>query len=152
MVKRWVNRTGRALLAAGISMSCALAGGSRDYRLALPDGIDTARSVALVLSEVRLPRKTAVVLRARMLETVADGTHSEIPLGSIGLLAESKNAEGTALRAALRIDVTKALKRWRQDHPGVREIRIRVVPYAGATPLPDLEWSAGSAALVPSGD
>lgn len=136
------------LLAVGVSMSCAMAGGSREYLLALPAGIDTAHRVTLVLSEVRLPRNAAVVLRAR----TADSAATEISLGSIGLLAQSKTAEGTVLHAALRIDVTKALKRWRQNHPGVREINVRVVPYAGVTPLPDLEWSADSAALALSVD
>ena len=128
-------------------MASAMAGSSREFLLALPAGIDTARSVVLVLSEVRLPRNAAVVLRAR----VADRNTAEIPLGSIGLLAESKTAEGTTLHATLRIDVTKALKRWRQDHPGVGEIHVRVIPYAGAAPLPDLEWSIGSATLAISG-
>ena len=128
-------------------MTIAMAGSSREFQLALPAGIDTARGVVLVLTEVRLPRNLAAVLRAR----VADSATTEIPLGSIGLLAESKTAEGTAFHATLRIDVTKALKRWRQDHPDVREIRIRVAPYAGAKPLPDLEWSTASAALALSG-
>jgi hypothetical protein len=119
-------------------------GSSKEFALELPEGIEAARSVTLVLSNVRLPRNTAAVLRARIAESGA----ADVPLGSIGVLAESKAAEGTALHAALRIDVTKALKRWRQDHPGISAMKVRVVPYAGAEPLAHLEWSIESAGLT----
>jgi hypothetical protein len=104
-----------------------------------------ATRVVLELSEVRLPRNAAVVFRARAIE---DGG-AETPLGSLGLLAESNDAPGTRLHATLRIDVTKALQRWRQSHPGAREIRVRVAPYVGAEPLTNLQWSAASAGLTP---
>ena len=83
-----------------------------------------------------------------MESAVAKSAAAEVALGSIGVLAESKDAAGTAVHAALRIDVTKALKRWRQDHPDVSAMRIRVVPYAGKEPLASLEWSAASAGLT----
>jgi len=117
---------------------------SKEFVLELPEGLEAARSVALVLSNVRLPRKAAVVLRAR----VAESGGAEVPLGSIGVLAESKDAEGTAVHAALRIDVTRALKRWRQDHPGHSAMKIRLVPYAGREPLANLEWAIESAGLT----
>ena len=120
-----------------------MAGSSKEFVLELPQGIDAAHSVVLVLSDVQLPRNTAVVLRARLAESTP-----EVPLGSIGLLAESKDAEGSARHAALRIDVTSTLKRWRRDHPGVGTVRIRVAPYAGSEPLAGLEWSAASANLT----
>ena len=146
MVKRCANKAWGLLLAASLVLP-AMAGSSREFVLELPQGIDTAHSVVLVLSDVRLPRNAAVVLRVRVAESGA----AEVPLGSIGLLAESKDAEGTAVHAALRIDVTKTLKRWRQDHPGVSAMRIRVVPYAGKEPLASLEWSAATASLTQSG-
>jgi len=118
-------------------------GSSKEFVLELPEGLEAARRVALVLSNVRLPRKAAVVLRARVAESAAD-----VPLGSIGVLAESKDAEGTKVHATLRIDVTKALKRWRQDHTGHSAIKIRVVPYAGKDPLAHLEWAIESAGLT----
>jgi len=144
MVKRFANEAWFLLLVATLVLP-AMAGSSREFVLELPQGIDTARSVVLVLSDVRLPRNAAVVLRVR----VADSADAEVALGSIGVLAESKDAEGTAVHAALRIDVTKTLKRWRKDHPGVNAMRIRVVPYAGKEPLASLEWSAASADLKP---
>jgi hypothetical protein len=108
--------------------------------------------VVLVLSDVRLPRNAAVVLGAKVVESaVVESAAAEVALGSIGVLAESKDAEGTAVHAALRIDVTKTLKRWRQDHPGASTMRIRVVPYAGKEPLASLEWSAASAGLTSGG-
>ena len=144
MVKRFANEAWCLLLVATLVLP-AMAGSSKEFVLELPQGIDTARSVVLVLSDVRLPRNAAVVLRAR----VADSAAAEVALGSIGVMAESKDAQGTAVHAALRIDVTKTLKRWRQDHPGVSTMRIRVVPYAGKEPLVSLEWSAASAGLTP---
>ena len=116
---------------------------SKEFVLALPPEFAAAHSVVLVLNNVRLPKSAAVVLRARLAEGEA-----EIPLGSIGVLAESKDAQGTATHAALRIDITKTLLRWRQEHPYASAVRIRVVPYAGKEALPDLEWSAASASLT----
>lgn len=141
-VKRFVSRAWWALLVVGSAMAAAPSGSSKEFVLALPETIESAR-VVLELSEVRLPRKAAVVFRARAID---DGG-AEVPLGSVGLLAESSDAEGTALHAAIRIDVTKALKRWRLAHPDVSAARIRVVPYAGGEPFANLEWSAGAAAL-----
>ena len=146
MVKRFANEAWCLLLVATLVLP-AMAGSSKEFVLDLPQGIDTASSVVLVLSDVRLPRNAAVVLRVRVAESGA----AEVALGSIGVLAESKDAEGTAVHAALRIDVTKTLKRWRKDHPGVNAMRIRVVPYAGKEPLASLEWSAASAGLKPGG-
>jgi hypothetical protein len=118
-------------------------GSAKEFELPLPQGIETARRVVLELTDVRLPRNAAAVFRARVIEE--DG--AEVPLGSVGFLAESNEAQGTVLHPALRIDVTKALKRWRESHPEVLAMRIRVVPYAGKEPLPELEWSAESAEL-----
>lgn len=123
---------------------------AKDFEVEMPVGVDSARSVFLELSDVQLPGSASVVLRARSLESVA-GTVTELPLGSIGLLAESRNAEGVTHHAVVRIEVTKRLKRWRQDHPGISVIRIRVVPFAGADPMPHLKWSAASAQLSLSG-
>ena len=120
-----------------------MAGSAKEFVLVIPEEIESARRLVLELREVRLPRKAAVVFRARAI----DEGGAEVPLGSVGLLAESSDAEGTALHAALRIEVTKALKRWRQSHPGVSDIRVRVVPYAGGAPLADLEWSVEAAHL-----
>jgi hypothetical protein len=131
------------LLIVGTAIAAAPQGSSKEFVLALPEGIGAARRVVVELSDVRLPRKAAVVFRARAID--ADG--AEVPLGSVGLLAESSDAEGAALHAAIRIDVTKALKRWRLAHPDDGTARIRVVPYAGAEPLATLEWTAGAAAL-----
>ena len=140
---------GLALVAAPVFASDAV-GSSKEFEVEIPVGVDSARSVILELSDVQLPRMASVVLRARSLESVA-GTVTELPLGSIGLLAESKNAEGVTRHAVVRIEVTKRLKRWRQDHPGIGTLRIRVVPYAGADPMPQLKWSAASAQLTLSG-
>ena len=148
MVKRFVNKAWCLLLVATLVLP-AMAGSSKEFVLELPQGIDTARSVVLVLSDVRLPRNAAVVLRAS--RVFAESAAAEVALGSIGVLAESKDAAGTAVHAALRIDVTKTLKRWRQDHPGVSAMRIRVVPYAGKEPLASLDWSAASAGLTSGG-
>lgn len=147
MVKRCVNKACCLLLVATLVLPAAMAGSSKEFVVELPPGIDTAHSVVLVLSDVRLPRNAAVVLRARLVESAA----AEVTLGSIGVLAESKDAAGTSVHAALRIDVTKTLKRWRQDHPGVSTMRILVVPYAGKEPLASLEWSAASAGLTSGG-
>ena len=125
------------------------AGSSKEFVVEVPVGIDHARSVFLVLSDVQLPKRAAVVLRARLVES-AEAT-TEIPLGSVGLLAESKDAQGVAEHDVVRIEVSKKLKRWRQEHPEAGTVRIRVVPYAGASPLPQLEWSAASARLSVSG-
>jgi hypothetical protein len=143
-VKRFANKARWALLAVTLAITAAIAGsgGSKEFVLELPQGIDAARRVVLEMREVRLPRKAAVIFRARAVE---DGG-AEVPLGSLGLLAESSDAEGIALHATLRIDVTRALKRWRLAHPEVSAARIRVVPYAGDVPL-DLEWSATAAAV-----
>ena len=116
-------------------------GSVKEFELTLPESIEGARRVVLELSEVRLPRNKAAVFRARAI----DENGAEVPLGSVGLLAESNDAEGTVLHPALRIDITKALKRWCQGHPGVSAVRIRVAPYAGKEPLADLEWSASAA-------
>jgi hypothetical protein len=142
-VKRFANKARWALLAA-LTINAALAGSgsSQEFVLELPQGIDAARRVVIELSNLRLPRKAAVIFRARAIEE----SGAEVALGSVGLLAESGNAEGTALHATLRIDVTRALKRWRLAHPEVGAVRIRVVPYAGEVPL-DLEWSTTAAAV-----
>jgi hypothetical protein len=124
-------------MAGNVSTGAEPVGSAKEFVLELPEGIETARRVVLQLSEVRLPQNAAVVFRARAIDE--DGT--EVPLGSVGLLAESNDAESTALHGALRIDVTKAMKRWRQAHPEVAATRIRVVPYAGLEPLTKLEWS-----------
>jgi hypothetical protein len=141
---------GLALVAVPVIASDAVES-SKEFDVEIPVGLDSARSVILELSDVQLPRMASVVLRARSLESVA-GTVTELPLGSIGLLAESKNAEGVIRHAVVRIEVTKRLKRWRQDHPGVSTLRIRVVPFAGADPMPQLKWSAASARLSLSGN
>jgi hypothetical protein len=149
-----VNKSWWALLAVAVAMTSVMAGlppvgaenegSAKEFELALPEGIEGARRVVLELSEVRLPRKAAVVFRVRAVDEVGE----ELPLGSVGLMAESNHAEGTATHAVLRIDVTNTLKRWRQDHPAVGAMRIRVVPYAGTKPLEDLEWSTASAVLA----
>ncbi|HYJ41784.1 MAG TPA: hypothetical protein VEW08_13410 [Steroidobacteraceae bacterium] len=130
-------------------------GSTKEFVVAMPPDIGSARSVILVLSDVRLPRMAAVVLRARLVETKAVKGGADIvallPLGSVGLLAESANAQGVTHHSVVRIEVTKKLKRWRQDHPGVSSLNIRVIPFAGADPLPHLEWSAASARLSLSG-
>src|SRR5688572_17741832 len=131
-VKRFANKARWALLAVlAINAAIAGSGSSKEYVLELPAGIDSARRVVLELSEVRLPSKAAVVFRARAIE--ADG--AEVSLGSVGLLAESSDVEGMALHAALRIDVTRALKRWRLAHPEADKLRVRIVPFAGGAPL-----------------
>src|SRR6187549_57501 len=106
-VKRFANNA-RWVLLAVLTVTAAIAGSgsSKEFVLELPQGIDAAHRVVLELSEVRLPRKAAVIFRARAIE---EGS-AEVSLGSVGLLAESNDAEGMALHAALRIDVTKALK------------------------------------------
>ena len=149
----WLPR----LLALSLAATPALASESastpaasaKEFVVEVPVGIDSARSVFLVLSDVRLPRMAAVVLRARLIEDPADT--AELPLGSVGLLAESKDADGVAEHDFVRIEVSKRLKRWRQEHRDVGTIRIRVVPYVGASPLPQLEWSVASARLSLSG-
>lgn len=123
---------------------------AKEFEVEIPVGVESARSVFLVLNDVQLPKMASVVLRARSVEVVA-GTETELPLGSIGLLAESRNAEGLAIHAVVRIEVTKRFKRWREDHPRISMLRIRVVPFAGAEPMPQLEWSAASARLSLSG-
>ena len=156
MVKRCVSSHWWLSLVAGVAMAAmpVMAGkageSSKEFELEMPVGVDSARSVFLVLKDVQLPKMASVVLRARTVESVS-GTETELPLGSIGLLAESKDAKGIADHAEVRIEVTKRLKRWRQDHPGVGTVRIRVVPFAGADPLPALKWSAASARLALSG-
>jgi hypothetical protein len=115
----------------------------KEFVLALPEGIEGARRVVLELSDARLPRNRGAVFRARAI----DENGAEVPLGSVGMLADSNDAEGTVLHPALRIDVTSALKRWCQEHPGVSAMRIRVVPYAGKEPLANFEWSVGAANL-----
>ena len=140
---------GLALAAMPVIASDAV-DSSKEFEVEIPVGVDSARSVILELSDVGLPRMASVVLRARSLESVA-GTVTELPLGSIGLLAESKNAEGVIHHDVVRIEVTKRLKRWRQDHPGISTLRIRVVPFAGADPIPHLKWSVASAQLSLSG-
>ena len=142
-VKRFANKARWALLAV-LTTSAAIAGSgsAKEFVLELPQGIDAARRVVLEMSEVRLPRKAAVIFRARAIE---DGG-LEVPLGSLGLLAESSDADGIALHPALRIDITRALKRWRLAHPEASAARIRVVPYAGDVPL-NLEWSTTAAAV-----
>ena len=140
---------GLALVAMPAAASDAV-DSSKEFEVEIPVGVDSARSVFLELSDVRLPRMASVVLRARSLESVA-GTVTELPLGSIGLLAESRNAQGVTHHDIVRIEVSKRLKRWRQDHPGTSTLRIRVVPFAGADPLPTLKWSAASARLSLSG-
>jgi len=149
-VKRCVNKSWWVPLA----VACAVIGSplvraenqgsSKEFVLALPEGIEAARRVVLELTEVRLPRNRAAVFRARAIEEGG----AEVPLGSVGLLAESSDAEGIALHGTVRIDVTKALKRWRQNHPGVSATRIRVAPYAGKELLANLEWSVVSAGLT----
>lgn len=143
-----MNKTWRAALLFALAVASDVAAAhphasSQEFVVELPAGMVTARSVVLVLNEVRLPKNAAVVLRARLAEGAA-----ERPLGSIGVMAESKDAEGMKTYAALRIDITKPLLRWRQDHPYAITVRIRVVPYAGKDPLADLDWSAASAALT----
>jgi hypothetical protein len=142
-----VNKVGWALLVATLAATVAMAGSadsSKEFVVVLPDEIEGARRVVLELSDVRLPKKAAVVFRARAIDE--DG--SEVPLGSVGMLAQSNDAEGTLLHPTVRIDVTKALKRWQQHHLGVSAVRIRVVPYAGAEAMVNLEWSVESADLV----
>ena len=142
-VKRFANKARWALLAVlAINAAIAGSGSSKEFVLELPEGIDAARRVVLELSEVRLPRKAAVIFRARAIEEGG----AEVSLGSVGLLAESSDAEGMALHTALRIDVSRAIKRWRLAHPEASTVRIRVVPFAGGTPL-DLEWSTTAAAV-----
>lgn len=141
---------GLALFALPVFASDAVES-SKEFEVEIPVGVDSARSVILELSDVQIPRMASVVLRARSVESVA-GTVIELPLGSIGLLAESRNAEGVTHHAVVRIEVTKRLKRWRQDHPGVSTLRVRVVPFAGADPMPNLKWSAASAQLSLSGN
>jgi len=140
---------GLALVAMPVVASDAVES-AKEFEVEIPVGVDSARSVILELGDVQLPRMTSVVLRARSLESVA-GTVTELPLGSIGLLAESKSAQGVTRHPVVRIEVTKRLKRWRQDHPGISTLRIRVVPYAGADPMPNLKWSAASAQLSLTG-
>jgi len=140
---------GLALIALPVAASDAVES-SKEFEVEMPVGVDLARSVILELSDVQLPRMASVVLRVRSLESVA-GTVTELPLGSIGLLAESRSAEGVTHHPVVRIEITKRLKRWRQDHPGISTLRIRVVPFAGADPLPTLKWSAASARLSLSG-
>ncbi len=142
MNKAWWLPLAVALAVAASSPAGAEDQGSvKEFELTLPEGIEGARRVVLEMSEVRLPRNKAAVFRARAIDE--DG--AEVPLGSVGLLAESNEAEGTVLHPALRIDITKALKRWCQGHPGVSAMRMRVVPYAGKEPLADLEWSTEGA-------
>jgi hypothetical protein len=131
-----------AVALAGIA-SAGPEGSSKEFVLELPPGIETAHRVVLELREVRLPRNKAAVFRARAIEEGG----AEVPLGSVGMLAESGDAEGTALHGALRIEVTSALKRWRHAHPDAGTLRIRVAPYAGKEPLADLEWSTETASL-----
>ena len=153
-----MNKTWWAPLAIGFGMASAVAcatsvdtappTNSREFVLTLPPEIDAGGSVLLVLKDVRLPKSAAVVLRARLVESSAETPGAEIPLGSIGVMAESKDAEGTATHAVLRIDITQPLLRWRQEHAGATTVRIRVAPFAGKEPIADLEWSAASAALT----
>jgi hypothetical protein len=115
----------------------------KEFVLELPADIETARRVVLELSDVKLPKNAAVVFRAR----AVDENGAEVPLGSVGLLAQSNEAEGTAFHSTLRIDVTKALKRWRLAHPEVSAMRVRVAPFAGAEPL-TIVWSTTAASLI----
>lgn len=146
MNKSWWLLPAAALVVTGVMagsppVGAADQGPVKEFVLALPEGIEGARRVVFELSDVRLPRNKAAVFRARAI----DENGADVPLGSVGMLAESNDAEGTVLHPALRIDITKALKRWCQDHPGVSAMRIRVVPYAGKEPLATFEWSAGAA-------
>ena len=146
----WVLGLGLAatpILAAEPAQSSASS--AKEFVVEVPVGINSARSVFLVLSDVRLPRMAAVVLRARLVENAEDT--QELPLGSVGLLAESKDADGVAEHDVVRIEISKKLKRWRQEHPDIETLRIRVVPYAGPNPLSQLDWSVASARLSLAG-
>ncbi|HKU14246.1 MAG TPA: hypothetical protein VJQ52_07600 [Steroidobacteraceae bacterium] len=115
----------------------------KEFTLQLPADIVSAGSVRLVLKGVSVPRNTPVVLRARALEP-------EVALGSAGLVAESPAAAGPAVHSQVKIDITHALRRWQQKNRDATQLKVRIVPYAGLEPIPQLEWSVESAQLEPA--
>ena len=107
---------GHASPGRGISAEC---GRQREgVRVEVPAASTRRAACSLVLSDVRLPRMVAVVLRAGWWK--APRTPTNCRWARSACIAESKDAEGVAEHDVVRIEVTKKLKRWRQEHPDIR--------------------------------
>ena len=107
------------------------------FSVRLPDGWRTADRLMLVVADVSVPKN-----RTAVLEFHATAGSETAMLGSYGVVAESTTAAGTSTFEAMRVNVTRPLRRWLDAHPG-STVCIRVTPVDGSQrPIADLGWTS----------
>ena len=103
----------------------------------MPDDRRTADRLMLVVADVSVPKN-----RTAVLEFHAAAGNETAMLGSYGVVAESTTAAGTSTFEAMRVNVTRPLRRWLDAHPG-STVCIRVTPVDGSQrPIADLGWTS----------
>lgn len=107
------------------------------FTVRAPDGWRTADRLMLVVGHVSLPKNQTAVL-----EFHATAGKETAMLGSYGIVAESTTATGASTFEAMRVNVTRPLRRWLDAHPG-STVCIRVIPVDGSRqPIAGLDWTS----------
>ena len=124
-------------LNAGIFAAFQTADEPRRFVVQLPAEWQESK-LRLVIDGVRIPGNVPLKLRV----TTIGEDEKEVALGSIGIEAIGPNKSATRSLRALRLDVTRPLKRFleRQHNPSKVDLRIQAVDGRN-NPIRDLKWS-----------
>ena len=108
--------------------------GARTFELELPSGWKTAKDLVLVLEGLEVPAGRGVVLRLYPAGEV--GAES---LGSVSVLAKSRDAKGVQRLPKIEMNLGEEFHRWAAKRSG-HKISVSIKPYAGIREAPDLVW------------
>jgi hypothetical protein len=107
------------------------------FTIRMPDDWRTADRLMLVAGDVSVPKNRTAVLEFH----ATDGNETAM-LGSYGIVAESTTAAGASTFEAMRVNVTRPLRRWLDAHPG-STVCVRVTPVDGSRqPIAGLDWTS----------
>jgi hypothetical protein len=115
---------------------------SRDsFEVRVPEGWRGADRLMLLVKGVSLPKNRPVVFELYATDRAGD----DLMLGSYGVVAESDTARGRWTLEVFQVNVTRQLRRWLEERPEEKTVRIRLEPVDGSrSPIHDLDWTARS--------
>jgi hypothetical protein len=101
--------------------------------LPLPERAAAAPQIDIVVGPIDLPRR-----RAAKFYVYAEGAGSaDALLGSFAALAESRDAAGSHRVGPFRVNVTRTLRRWMDQHRDARQVPLVIKAMDGArNPVP----------------
>jgi hypothetical protein len=116
------------------AVGCAQTKGPRTFDLELPQDWTKAGTLVLAFESLEVPAAQGVVFR---MFPAGDGAATS--LGSVAVLAKSREDKGTQRIDRIEMNLGKEFRRWAEEqHSGRISISLR--PYSGLREAPEFLW------------